>query len=101
MLTNYQWHIFWVICTTISVVLVLRLRILMPLYTNPDFRSRTQALIQATAAREGWLLSGISIDHISQDNTRLLYRSFLRGEDPQSCYNVSLTTGTLSSCDDF
>jgi len=98
---KHQWLIFWITTVVVAFAIFVRLWVLAPLYTNPDLRSRTQTLIQATAKREGWRLSGVSIDRITGSNVRLLYRSYIRGTDPQSCHNLSLTTGTLTACDDF
>jgi hypothetical protein len=98
---RHQWLIFWLTCVTVAAVLLIRLGPLLPLYTNADLRSRTQALIQGTAQREGWILSGLSIRKISGDNLQVLYRSYLRGRDPVECFGISLTSGQLSVCDDF
>lgn len=100
MLQRLQWIIFWLVCAAIAFVLAVRVWTLVPLYTNPTLRSRIQNLIQATALREGWLLSGVSIDRIDNKSVRLLYRSYLRGEDPISCHNLSISTGYLSVCND-
>lgn len=101
MLQRYQWIIFWLVCAAIAFVLAVRIWVLMPLYTDPALRSRTQTLIQATAKREGWLLSGVSISAIDTEKIQLRYQSYLRGEDPISCYNISFSTGLLSTCEDF
>ena len=100
-LKHKQWHVYGVTVVVIAFVLLVRLLALMPLYTDPAQRSRVQTLIQATANREGWLLSGVSIDRIKGDTVRLIYRSYIRGVDPQTCHNLSLTTGNLTTCDDF
>lgn len=100
MLKQYQWHIFWLTCGTIAVVLFVRLWPLLPLYTDPALRSRTQSLIQATALREGWLLSGVSIRHISDESVRVEYRSYHRGNDTVQCHTISQRTGALGLCND-
>jgi capsular polysaccharide biosynthesis protein len=98
-LNKNQWLIFWITVVVIACVLMLRLWALKPLYTNPEMRNRVQTLIQATANREGWLLSGITIHQIQSDTVQLMYRSYVRGEDQISCHTLSLTTGLLSLCD--
>jgi|GEM_PF-964522 hypothetical protein len=99
-LKHKQWHIFWITTLVVAFAILLRLWILLPLYTDLTMRNRTQALIQATAKREGWLLSGLRIERIEGDSIRLLYRSYIRGEDPQSCHNLHTSTGKLTPCDD-
>ena len=100
MLQKYQWLIFWLTCATVGFALMVRIWILAPLYVDPALRSRTQALIEATAKREGWLLSGVRIDAIHNDHLRVLYRSYLRGKDPILCHHISYSTGKLFSCVD-
>lgn len=100
-LNSHQWPIFWITVAVITFALACRLWILLPLYTDPALRSRTQTLIQATTKREGWLLSGVSIGAIDAEKIQLHYRSYVRGEDPISCYNVYFSTGLLSTCEDF
>ncbi|MBT4393192.1 MAG: hypothetical protein HOD34_04015 [Candidatus Peribacter sp.] len=100
-LNHHQWHIFWVTCAVVAFAIVCRLWVLLPLYADSSVRASSQTLILATATREGWLLSGITIDDITDDHIRVLYRSYLRGEDPMSCHNISFTTGKSTSCDDF
>ena len=97
---TYQWILFWVTCCIIAIVLCVRLWVLLPLYTDSDVRHRTQALIQATALREGWLLSGVSIKHVSDESVQLEYRSYHRGRDTVQCYTISQRTGALGSCND-
>lgn len=95
---KYQWHIFWVVCGVVGFVLSVQLWRLSPLYLDASLRSRTQELIQATATREGWLLSGLVIKHVTQNSVQLQYRSYVRGEDTIDCYMLSLDSGTLSPC---
>ena len=97
-LNSHQWHVFWVTVLVITFALIVRLWTLIPLYTNPDLRSRTQALVQATAQREGWLLSGITINRITDDYLSVSYRSYIRGDDLITCHRIHFATGLLSSC---
>lgn len=99
MLQRYQWIIFWLLCTVVAFVLFLRILVLLPLYIDADLRSRVGTLIEATANREGWLLSGITINHILDDRIAIEYRSYFRGLDTKQCYYISFTTGSLSACD--
>jgi len=98
MLNKYQWHCFWIGCAVIAITLCVQLWRLSPLYRNHDVRNRTRVLIQATAAREGWLLSGLSITDVSEEHLRLAYRSHMRGTDTVTCYTLSITSGALSGC---
>jgi len=100
MLKKYEWFLFWLTCFTIAIVLCVRLWTLVPLYTDSALRSRTQALIQATAQREGWLLSGVSIQHISDESVQVHYRAYHRGRDDVQCYTISQRTGALGSCNE-
>lgn len=81
-------------------MLFVRLWSLLPLYTDADLRSRTQALVQATAVREGWLLSGISIQEVHYDTVTVQYRSYVRGHDRTTCHSISQYTAKLSPCND-
>lgn len=98
MLQKYQWSLFWLMCIIIAVVLFVRMWVLLPIYMEEDLRYRTQSLIQTTAAREGWMLSGVSIKHVSKDALQVQYRSYKRGIDTVECYDIDVQTGFLSSC---
>lgn len=100
-LSRYQWHVFWSSLAVIGALIVFRLSVLFPIYTNADFRGRVQTLIQATAVREGWLSSGLSIRRITDDSVELLYRSHQRGPDTVRCETLHLATGKLSPCENF
>jgi hypothetical protein len=95
---KYQWILFWLVCGAIAVVLSFRLLMLMPLYTDSALRSRTQVLLKATAAREGWLLSGVSIERITDENIRVVYRSYNRGRDTEECFVIDQKSGSLGLC---
>jgi hypothetical protein len=91
---------FWVTCGVIGVVLSVQFYSLIPLYADSALRSRTQVLLKATAAREGWLLSGVSIKSVSDDAIRVTYRSYNRGEDNTECFDIDPKSGSLASCND-
>ena len=97
-LNRYQWHIFWVTQGVIGVVLCVQLFSLVPLYTDSAIRSRTQVLLKATAAREGWLLSGVSIERITDDTIWVVYRSYNRGDDTEECFVIDQKSGSLGLC---
>lgn len=97
-LNRKQWQIFEITCVVVLFVLVVRAWPLRPLYMDSELRSRVSVLVQATAKREGWLLSGVSIDRVSDKAVRLRYRSYLRGEDPVRCHDLHLESGTLHPC---
>jgi len=80
------------------VVLCVQLYALSPLYADSALRSRTQVLLQATAAREGWLLSGVSIQSITDDTIRVMYRSYNRGNDSSECFVIDQKSGSLTLC---
>lgn len=85
---------------TIAFALSIRLWALMPLYTDAALRSRTQVILQATAEREGWLLSGVSIQKVSHDRIEIQYRSYYKGEDIITCYVIDPHTAILTLCND-
>lgn len=95
---RYQWHVFGLFCTVTTLVLVLRMTAMIPLYANPELRSKASAIIQATVQREGWLNSGLTVRHISNDSAVLLYRSYIRGRDPVQCYIILFSDGSLNAC---
>ena len=96
-----QWQIFEISCAVVAFVLLVKLLPLIPLYMNPDLRTHVGVLVQATAKREGWLLSGLSIRNVSEDSVELLYRSHVRGTDPVQCHSLGLKTGKLFPCANF
>jgi len=98
-LNTQQWHIYWIACFTVFVALSVRLFPLLPLYTDIDLRAQVQSAVQSTAEREGWLISGVSIQHVSNDSIEVLYRSYFRGADSIECYAISLQSRSLSACD--
>lgn len=98
-LSRYQWLLFAIACGLTAASLVVHVYPYIPLYLSSDLRNRTSTLIQATAAREGWVRSGLSIVQITDDTVTLQYRSHLRGTDPVQCYELQLRSGLLSSCD--
>ncbi len=73
----------------------------MPLYTDLVLQKQVQEILQATAKREGWLLSGMSIRQVSPDAVDIFYRSYFRGSDTVECYSISYRTGSLATCDAF
>lgn len=98
-LNSHQWHIFTAACVVTAFAISVHLWTLLPLYLDRDTRSSVGTLIEATAKREGWLLSGLSIDHIGKEYVELIYRSHYRGTDLLSCYQLRLSNGALLSCD--
>ncbi len=98
MAKNHQLRIFWMVCFVCFLVLAKQISVVLPLYTDAAFRQRTRAILQATALREGWMFSGLSIRSINRDTAMLHYRSYMRGSDPVSCHLISFSSGTLSPC---
>ncbi len=95
---RYQWHVFTLLSVATATALLPRFIAVMPLYLDHDLRNKASTIIQATVAREGWLNSGLTLKHVSDDGAKLLYRSHKQGLDPMQCYYISFTDGTLSSC---
>lgn len=99
MFQKYQWILFWLTCGVIALVLCVRLWVLLPLYTNASLRGQAYIALTETIKQQGWLSSGVSIHHVSNDTVEVLYRSYMRGEDTIECHAIDLMSRSLSSCD--
>jgi hypothetical protein len=99
-LNTALWLLFWSACALIAFMLTVRLLVLRPLFIDSNGRERVQTLVTATADREGWLLSGISLQKITSNIVTLTYHEYHRGNDEESCYLLSLQDGVLTQCDD-
>ena len=97
-LNKKQWHIFTVFCAVVGLVLVARLMVMTPLFADSALQQRAGAIIQATVAREGWLASGLSLEHVSAEGAVLLYTAHQRGSDITQCHTLSFATGRLEPC---
>lgn len=97
-INTYQWQVFSAFCVVTFVCLVQQFLVMLPLYMHQDIQSRGGAIIQATTTREGWLSSGLWLEHISEAGATLTYTAHHRGADDTQCFTLSFTTGELTRC---
>lgn len=93
-----QWPVFAWTCVIIALLLLLKAWALKPLYIDATVRQRTMTLIEGTAARKGWLLSGVELQQVRWGSARFVYRSHVRGDDTIECYKLNLYNGALTPC---
>ncbi len=72
---------------------------LLPLYTNTAVRNAAQSTLTTVADREGWLLSDILVQHVTNDALQVTHRRHIRGNDPEACYVITLKDASLHPCD--
>lgn len=83
----------------IGVIFAWKASRLLPLYANGTVRENVKTAMAAVAAREGWLLSDMLVTEVSAENIRLTLRRHLRGQDPESCYVITLADSSLHPCE--
>ncbi|PIQ76855.1 hypothetical protein COU78_00975 [Candidatus Peregrinibacteria bacterium CG10_big_fil_rev_8_21_14_0_10_49_24] len=90
--------LFGTACIAVVLPLVIRLVVLLPLYTDANVRAQTQAALEHIADSEGLLLSGFHIVSFSDDSMRVSHRAHARGADTLRCFTVTLSHSTYSPC---
>ncbi len=92
------WLLFWGACIVILAVLLLRFWPMRALYLNASVRSQTLVVLREASAKEGWLLSDISIDAVRPGLLRVTHREHVRGRDPESCITFELPSAEPLPC---
>lgn len=92
------WRAFWMTCVVIAFALIVRVWGIFPLYVHAATRERVKTTLEGTAAREGWLLSDLSVLRVTDNAVLLLRRAHLRGPDAYSCHHLNTYNGSLQSC---
>lgn len=89
-LVRFQKYIFWIICTIIACILLLRAVPLLPLYTDAAIRSHVQTTIRTVADANGWLVSDVHILRIGTSQMDIAHQPHRKGRDPETlCYSIS------------
>ena len=92
-----QFSLFALLIILIAAFLGYRLWQLHPLYRNHD---AIRASLTTVAEREGWLLSGVEMQTVTDDAVTLIYHDRRRGQDVQTCFILRLADNSLVSCAD-
>lgn len=99
LLIRYQLGLFLLTILAALAVLLPKVWALRSLYVDSTLRSAVQSAVENAAAREGWLLSDLSIDAVESDSVRVTYRAHRKGPDPESCHAILLGDSSLRPCD--
>lgn len=75
-----------------------RIMALGPMYVDPVLARTVESRVQEMATREGWLLSDIDLQWVTDESVTLLHRQHIRGPDPMSCFTLSLADASLAPC---
>ena len=97
---RYQLSAFVVIIATIGLMFFWRIGYLLPLYTNTTLRDEVRTSVTAVADREGWILSDILAQSVTEEEVRFIHREHLRGEDSETCFILTLNDSSLHPCDE-
>ena len=81
-----------------ALALLVRAWAMHPLYIHGKTRHRVQTVIEGTAAREGWLLSDMSLQLVAGSVVHVLHHAHIRGEDQIRCYYLNIYNGSLRPC---
>lgn len=76
-----------------------RIGTILPLFVDAHTRETVRSALVTVSAREGWLLSGITVEDVQPDAMRLTYRDRHRGADEATCRIVTLADSSLHPCD--
>lgn len=98
--TRGQFRLFIAVLLLVGLVMLPRLWSLRLLYIERDVRVRTQERIEEIVEEQGWLLSDISLTHVTRESIQILHRSHIRGSDPEECFLLSIDSSTLTPCGD-
>lgn len=93
-------RIFGFIVIVLAVIFLLRVWNLRPLYMSASMRGAVAEQLRFVAQTKGWLVSDIHIKRIADEGSMtLMYRSHVRGIDPEECWFLP-STGELIPCAD-
>ena len=83
---------------TVGAVLCWRIANVFPLYMNATIRMETETTLRTVADREGWLLSDMIIEHVTEEGLLVTHRRHIRGNDPETCYVIGFKDASLHPC---
>jgi len=70
-----------------------------PLFLQADVRKSAEAAMRSLEKEKGWLLSDLSVRHVTASEMTVVYRNHIRGRDPETCYRVDLLSFASRPCD--
>lgn len=83
----------------IAIILTWRIMNILPLFTNSDVRTAAKTTLTTVADREGWLLSDILVQNVTNEALQVTHRRHIRGNDFETCYVIAFKDASLHSCD--
>lgn len=92
--------LLWVIVCIALLALTPRAWALRLLYTDGAIRTQVQTALQRTADEHGWLLSDLSVTHVSDDHMRVVLTEHTRGTDPHECMDIFYEPYRLQPCEE-
>ena len=98
-LLRHQHSLFLVVIGISAVIFGWRAVQLTPLYLSGQTRNRVQAALTRAADREGWLLSDLDLQSVSDSEIIVIHREHRRGADPEHCLVIRLSDSSLRPCD--
>ena len=93
-----SWQITAAVCGTLALVLFFRAWAIAPLFFDASLRDRVRTTVEGTAAREGWLLSDLSLRRVGNGFAEIMYRPHVRGVDERYCFIINTYDASLSPC---
>ncbi len=91
--------IFLFVLFLIALVLVPKVIRLWPLYLFSALRQDVQHELTALADERGWILSDLSIKHVTHDSVRFIHRNHGRVVRDSACYDIALADSSLTPCE--
>lgn len=93
-----SWQACIAVCIVVALTLLFRAWAIHPLFFDAELRDRVKTTIEGTAAREGWILSDVSLRLVGNNFVEIIYRPHVRGADEEYCHRLNTYNGFLSSC---
>lgn len=90
--------IFWILTILLFVMMIPRAIALLPLYTSETLRHQVQTALEATALKQGWLLSDMPLSLVTTDAVTFTHRDHGRYSTSSTRCRLTLPDQILS-CD--
>ncbi len=93
-LQRFQLPIFLICLLIPGYIFLQHISHLLPLFAG----AKERQAVQNASDREGWLLSDIDVQAVSQQQVRLLLHEHHRGPDGETCFLMRLNDSSLHPC---
>ena len=93
-----QWLVFCAGCVLILCVEAAQLWAIRPLLAQGAVRAEAQKALQAITDREGWLLSDVELQSVSETGARIVHLPHGRHAEPGTCFDLTFSGSTLHPC---